>query len=77
MAQRAILSGISPVVIMSTLLALIEQGYGEAKRLDTILCTAACIEAVHVISLFVICFSIVFANGRLPFVIKLKQNIKT
>ncbi|XP_016922409.1 sodium/hydrogen exchanger 9B1 isoform X3 [Apis cerana] len=59
-----ILSGISPVVIMSTLLALVEQGYGEAKRLDTILCTAACIDAVHVIALFVICFSIVFATDE-------------
>lgn len=49
---------------MSTLLALVEQGYGEAKRLDTILCTAACIDAVHVIALFVICFSIVFATDE-------------
>lgn len=50
---------------MGTLLALVEQGYGEAKRLDTILSIAACIDGVHVIFLFVICFSIVFTTGRL------------
>lgn len=57
---------------MGTLLALVEQGYGEAKKLDTILCIAACIDAVYIIFLFVICFSIVFTTGKLPFVIKLK-----
>ncbi|XP_031771562.1 sodium/hydrogen exchanger 9B1-like isoform X4 [Apis florea] len=59
-----IISGISPVVIMGTLLALVEQGYGEAKKLDTILCIAACIDAVYIIFLFVICFSIVFTTDE-------------
>lgn len=55
----------SPVLIMNTILALAEHGYGEDHGLATILSTAACIDVVHVISLFTICYSFVFANGMI------------
>lgn len=55
----------SPVITMNCILALAERGYGENKGLATILCTAACIDVVHVISLFTISYSIVFANGTI------------
>ncbi|XP_017756000.1 PREDICTED: sodium/hydrogen exchanger 9B1-like [Eufriesea mexicana] len=57
-----ILSCMSPVVTVNCLLALAEQGYGENKGLTTILCTAACIDNVHIVSLFAVCYSIVFAK---------------
>lgn len=59
-----ILGCMSPVITMNCILALAERGYGENKGLATILCTAASIDVVHVISLFTICYSIVFANDE-------------
>ncbi|CAD1479948.1 unnamed protein product [Heterotrigona itama] len=59
-----ILGCMSPVITMNCILALAERGYGEDKGLATILCTAASIDVVHVISLFTICYSIVFANDE-------------
>ena len=56
----------SPVITMNCILALAERGYGEDKGLATILSTAASIDVVHVISLFAICYSIVFVNGTFP-----------
>ncbi|XP_076756610.1 sodium/hydrogen exchanger 9B2 [Xylocopa sonorina] len=57
-----ILGCISPVITLNCVLALAEHGYGEDKGLATILCTAACIDSVHILSLFAICCSIVFTN---------------
>ncbi|XP_043521498.1 sodium/hydrogen exchanger 9B1-like isoform X2 [Frieseomelitta varia] len=59
-----IISCMSPVITMNSILALAERGYGEDNGLATILSTAACIDVVHVISLFTICYSIVFANDK-------------
>ncbi|CAL7942774.1 unnamed protein product [Xylocopa violacea] len=59
-----ILGCMSPVITLNCVLALAEHGYGEDKGLATILSTAACIDSVHIISLFAICCSIVFANER-------------
>lgn len=54
----------SPVVTINSVLALAEKGYGEDKGLASILCTAACMDNVHIVSIFVICYSIVFPNGK-------------
>ncbi|XP_068985754.1 sodium/hydrogen exchanger 9B1-like [Bombus flavifrons] len=59
-----ILGCMSPVLIMNSILALAEHGYGEDHGLATILSTAACIDVVHVVSLFTICYSFVFANDE-------------
>lgn len=53
----------SPVVTVSCMLALSEKGYGEDKGLASLLCTAASIDGVHIVSLFSISFSFVFSNG--------------
>ncbi|XP_076653046.1 sodium/hydrogen exchanger 9B1 [Halictus rubicundus] len=58
-----ILTCLSPVVTMNCVLALAEQGYGEDKSMASILCTAACIDDVNIVSVFVVCFSIVFGEG--------------
>ncbi|XP_078040755.1 sodium/hydrogen exchanger 9B2 [Augochlora pura] len=60
----AILACMSPVVTLNCVLALAEKGYGEDKGLASVLSTAACLDDVHIISLFVLCFSIVFGNGE-------------
>ncbi|XP_026673665.1 sodium/hydrogen exchanger 9B2-like [Ceratina calcarata] len=60
----AILGCMSPVVTVNCVLALAERGYGEDRGLASILCTAACIDDVHIVSVFVICYSIAFANGE-------------
>ncbi|XP_076300528.1 sodium/hydrogen exchanger 9B2-like isoform X2 [Lasioglossum baleicum] len=57
------LTCLSPVVTIGCVLALAEQGYGEDKSMASILCTAACIDDVNIIAVFVVCFSIVFGNG--------------
>ncbi|CAK9826936.1 Sodium/hydrogen exchanger 9B1 [Anthophora retusa] len=59
-----ILACMSPVVTVNCLLALIERGYAEDKGLATILCTATLIDDVHIVSLFAICYSIVFNNDK-------------
>ncbi|KMQ84657.1 mitochondrial sodium hydrogen exchanger nha2-like protein [Lasius niger] len=53
----------SPGVTVNCMLTLAEQGYGEDKGLTSLLCTAASIDDVHIVSLFSICFSFVFSNG--------------
>lgn len=53
----------SPVVTVNCMLALAERGYGEDKGLASLLCTAASIDDVHIVSLFSIWFSFVFSNG--------------
>ncbi|XP_071571560.1 sodium/hydrogen exchanger 9B1 [Temnothorax nylanderi] len=58
----AIVACMSPVVTVNCLLTLSEQGYGEDKGLASLLCTAASIDDVHIVSLFSICFSFVFSN---------------
>lgn len=65
LVQRTILGCMSPVLIMNSILTLAEHGYGEDHGLATILSTAACIDVVHIISLFTICYSFVFANGMI------------
>ncbi|XP_076683996.1 sodium/hydrogen exchanger 9B2 isoform X1 [Andrena cerasifolii] len=60
----AILACMSPVVTVNSVLALAEKGYGEDKGLASILCTAATMDSVHMVSLFVICYSIVFPNDE-------------
>ncbi|XP_054010822.1 sodium/hydrogen exchanger 9B1-like [Hylaeus anthracinus] len=60
----SILSGMSPVVAINNILGLAEKGYGEDKGLATMICTAACIDNVHIVPIFVICYSIVFANDK-------------
>ncbi|XP_076235687.1 sodium/hydrogen exchanger 9B1 [Calliopsis andreniformis] len=58
----AILACMSPVVTVNCVLALAEKGYGEDKGIASVLCTAACIDDVHVVSVFAVCYSIVFAD---------------
>lgn len=53
----------SPVVTINCLLTLAEGGYGEDKGLASLLCTAASVEDIHIVSLFTIFFSFVFSNG--------------
>ncbi|XP_076377878.1 sodium/hydrogen exchanger 9B1 [Megalopta genalis] len=60
----AILACMSPVVTLNCVLTLAEKGYGEDKGLASVLSTAACLDDVHIISVFVLCFSIVFGNGE-------------
>ncbi|KAL0132537.1 hypothetical protein PUN28_000351 [Cardiocondyla obscurior] len=57
-----IVACMSPVVTVNCLLTLSEQGYGEDKGLTSMLCTAASIDDVHILSLFSICLSFVFSN---------------
>ncbi|XP_014479555.1 PREDICTED: sodium/hydrogen exchanger 9B1-like [Dinoponera quadriceps] len=57
-----IVACMSPVVTVNCILALAERGYGEDKGLASLLCTAASIDDVHIVSLFSICFSFVFSN---------------
>ncbi|XP_039313905.1 sodium/hydrogen exchanger 9B1 [Solenopsis invicta] len=57
-----IIACMSPVVTVSCLLNLAEQGYGEDKGFASLLCTASSIDDVHIVSLFSICFSFVFSN---------------
>ncbi|XP_017787418.1 PREDICTED: sodium/hydrogen exchanger 9B1-like [Habropoda laboriosa] len=58
------LACMSPVVTVNCILALVERGYAEDKGLATILCTATCIDDIHIVSLFAICYSIVFTNDK-------------
>ncbi|XP_032674234.1 sodium/hydrogen exchanger 9B1-like [Odontomachus brunneus] len=58
-----IVACMSPVVTVNCMLALAERGYGENKGLASLLCTAASIDDVHIVSLFSIWFSFVFSNG--------------
>lgn len=68
---------ISPVVLVNCMLTLAEQGYGEDKGFTSLLCTAASIDVVHIVSLFSICFSFVFSNGMIKILKKiLKRHIK-
>nr|XP_034184731.1 sodium/hydrogen exchanger 9B1-like [Osmia lignaria]XP_034184732.1 sodium/hydrogen exchanger 9B1-like [Osmia lignaria] len=59
-----ILACMSPVVTVNCVLALAERGYGEDKGLAAILCTAACIDNVHMISLFAVCYTNLFSNDQ-------------
>ncbi|KYQ46953.1 Sodium/hydrogen exchanger-like domain-containing protein 1 [Trachymyrmex zeteki] len=61
--SRSIVACMSPVITISCMLTLAEQGYGEDKGLISLLCTAASIDDVHIVALFSICFSFVFSNG--------------
>ncbi|XP_018404441.1 PREDICTED: sodium/hydrogen exchanger 9B1-like [Cyphomyrmex costatus] len=58
----SIVACMSPVIMISCMLTLAEQGYGEDKGLVSLLCTAASIDDVHIAALFSICFSFVFSN---------------
>ncbi|XP_018363833.1 PREDICTED: sodium/hydrogen exchanger 9B1-like isoform X1 [Trachymyrmex cornetzi] len=58
----SIVACMSPVITISCMLTLAEQGYGEDKGLLSLLCTAASIDDVHIVALFSICFSFVFSN---------------
>ncbi|XP_015437461.1 PREDICTED: mitochondrial sodium/hydrogen exchanger 9B2-like [Dufourea novaeangliae] len=60
----AILACMSPVVTVNCILPLAEKGYGEDKGLATILCTAACIDNVHIVSFFAVWYSVVFGNNK-------------
>lgn len=62
-SSRTIVACMSPVVTFNCMLALAERGYGEDKGLASLLCTAASIDGVHIVSLFSIWFSFVFSNG--------------
>jgi len=62
-SSRTIVACMSPVVTVSCMLTLAEQGYGEDKGFASLLCTAASIDVIHIASLFSICFSFVFSNG--------------
>lgn len=53
----------SPVVTVNSILALAERGYGEDKGLASLLCMAASIDDVYIVSFFSIWFSFVFSNG--------------
>ncbi|CAD6227541.1 GSCOCG00001224001-RA-CDS, partial [Cotesia congregata] len=57
-----IMTGLSPVVTVNCILALAEKGYGEDKDLAGILSTATSIDSIHVISMFSICFTLVFSE---------------
>ncbi|XP_057326212.1 sodium/hydrogen exchanger 9B1-like isoform X2 [Microplitis mediator] len=57
-----IMTGMSPVVTVNCILALAEKGYGEDKDLAGIIATAATIDSIHVISMFSICFTVVFSE---------------
>ncbi|EFN87875.1 Sodium/hydrogen exchanger-like domain-containing protein 1 [Harpegnathos saltator] len=59
-----IVACMSPVVTVNCMLALAERGYGEDKGLASLLCTAASIDDVHIVSLFSICFSFVFSDDK-------------
>ncbi|XP_018353588.1 PREDICTED: sodium/hydrogen exchanger 9B1-like isoform X1 [Trachymyrmex septentrionalis] len=58
----SIVACMSPVITISCMLSLAEQGYGEDKGLLSLLCTAASIDDVHIVALFSISFSFVFSN---------------
>ncbi|XP_011261976.1 sodium/hydrogen exchanger 9B1-like isoform X3 [Camponotus floridanus] len=57
-----IMACMSSGVMVNCMLILAEQGYGEDKGFTSLLCTAASIDVVHIVSLFSICFSFVFSN---------------
>ncbi|XP_053596415.1 putative SLC9B1-like protein SLC9B1P1 [Microplitis demolitor] len=61
------MTGMSPVVTVNCILALAEKGYGEDKDLAGIIATATSIDSIHVISMFSICFTLVFSEGSLMF----------
>ncbi|XP_043275647.1 putative SLC9B1-like protein SLC9B1P1 [Venturia canescens] len=59
--DRSIIACMSPVVTVNCMLALADRGYGEDKGMATLLCTASSIDDVHIVSLYSICFSVVFS----------------
>ncbi|KAG5344392.1 SL9B1 protein, partial [Acromyrmex charruanus] len=59
----SIVACMSPVITISCMLSLADQGYGEDKGLLSLLCTAASIDDIHIVALFSIWFSFVFSNG--------------
>jgi len=61
--SRACMACMSPAVTIGAMLNLSEDGYGEDKGIGSILCTAAAMEDILMVSLYTICFSFVFSNG--------------
>ncbi|XP_015109039.1 putative SLC9B1-like protein SLC9B1P1 [Diachasma alloeum] len=57
-----IVACLSPVVTVNCILALADKGYGEDRGMATLLCTAASIDDVHIVSLFTVCYSFVFTD---------------
>ncbi|EGI60180.1 Mitochondrial sodium/hydrogen exchanger NHA2 [Acromyrmex echinatior] len=57
-----IVACMSPVITISCMLSLADQGYGEDKGLLSLLCTAASIDDIHIVALFSIWFPFVFSN---------------
>ncbi|XP_063972582.1 sodium/hydrogen exchanger 9B1-like isoform X2 [Diachasmimorpha longicaudata] len=57
-----IVACLSPVVTVNCILALADKGYGEDRGMATLLCTAASIDDVHIVSLFSVCYSFVFTD---------------
>ncbi|XP_015601943.2 sodium/hydrogen exchanger 9B1 isoform X2 [Cephus cinctus] len=59
-----IIACMSPVVTVHCILSLAEQGYGEDKGMATLLCAAASIDDVHIVSIFSVFYSIVFSDDQ-------------
>ncbi|KAK7582285.1 hypothetical protein V9T40_013730 [Parthenolecanium corni] len=65
-----ILSGVSPAVIIPSLLSLKSEGYGEDKGIATLIIAASTLDDIRSISMFGIILGMIFSNGG-----DLMQNI--
>lgn len=65
---RFVLSAVSPAVVVPSMLALTEQGYGVDKGIPTLVIAAASVDDVLAISGFGVVLGIAFSKGGVLYI---------